>query len=302
MSAFHKATKSQSKLRLGLVGPPGAGKTWTALSIAKGLGGKVVLIDTENASASKYADTFDFDTAVLSEFSPRAYINLISEAQKGGYGVLIVDSLSHAWAGKGGALEMADNAAKRSKSHNTYTAWRDVTPEHNALVDAIIQAKLHVIATLRTKVEYVLEKDDSGKQVPKKVGLQPITGKGLEYEFDIVLDMDDGGKAVVTKTRYSNLTGKALNRPGVELGAELGGWLSDGVAPVLELPTGPSAPVNWAYSLIDSAKDNAQLLQAGLDIGNRKAEFSEREHGFLRQAYKNKEDAIGKQRPPSQTA
>src|SRR4051812_828726 len=108
---FTKATKSKAKLRLALMGPPGAGKTWTALSVAQGLGGKVALIDTENASASKYADHFDFDTLVLTEFSPRAYVLALKAAAEAGYQSVIVDSLSHAWAGKGGALEMADTAA-----------------------------------------------------------------------------------------------------------------------------------------------------------------------------------------------
>lgn len=290
---FKKASKSAAKLRLGLMGPPGAGKTWTALEIATGLGGKIAVLDTENASASKYADRFSFDTVVLSEFAPRAYVEVIREAAAEGYGVLVIDSLSHAWAGKGGALEMADTASKKSKSGNSYTAWRDVTPEHNALVDAIIQSPMHIISTLRTKVDYVLE-IVNGKSVPKKVGLAPITGKGLEYEFDIVFDMDDCGKCLVTKTRYSKLAGKAINQPGIELGKELAAWLSDGVQEVPKPLTHPNSTVVFATLMgaITDATDKESLLNAGRMVKENDKYLSPEETVDLRAIYRAKESGL----------
>ena len=124
MSLFQKATKTQSKLRLALYGVSGSGKTYSALSIASGLGGRIAVIDTERGSASKYASRFDFDVLDMQPpFSPAAYVNAIKAAEGEGYDILIIDSLTHAWSGTGGALEMVDNAAKRNAG-NTYYAWR----------------------------------------------------------------------------------------------------------------------------------------------------------------------------------
>ena len=133
VNPFKKASKSQSRLRLGLVGVSGSGKTFSALAIGSALAahydGRVALIDTEHGSASKYADRFSFDVLELVDFNPKNYIDAIKAASDY-YDVLIIDSLSHAWSGSGGVLEMVDNAAKRSQSNNSFTAWRDVTPLH----------------------------------------------------------------------------------------------------------------------------------------------------------------------------
>src|SRR5690606_34635021 len=110
MSGFKKATKSQAKLRMAITGPSGSGKTYTALSVGTPLG-RIAVIDTERGSASKYADLFDFDVLELTEYNPRNYIEAIRAACAGGYDVLIIDSLSHAWSGQGGVLELVDRAA-----------------------------------------------------------------------------------------------------------------------------------------------------------------------------------------------
>ena len=99
---------------------------------------------------------------------PQRYIAAIGEAAAAGYDVLIIDSLSHAWMGKDGALELVDKAAKRNPAGNAFAAWRDVTPLHNQLVDALLAAPLHLIVTLRSKMEYVQEKDERGKTVIRK--------------------------------------------------------------------------------------------------------------------------------------
>lgn len=229
MGVFQKASKTQAKLRLALVGTSGSGKTYSALRIAKGLGGKVAVIDSEQGSASKYADArlgFEFDVLNLSSFGPERYVEAIKAAEAEGYAVLIIDSLSHAWTGKDGALEQVDNAAQRAKG-NKFAGWRDVTPKHNALIDAIIRSKCHVIATMRSKTEYVLEDDGHGKKVPRKIGMAPVQRDGMEYEFDVVGDTDDA-KLIITKTRYPPLKGRVINEPGEDLGRELGAWLSDG--------------------------------------------------------------------------
>jgi hypothetical protein len=225
---FQKATKKRARLRMGLVGPSGSGKTFTALRVGVALGEKIAVIDSERGSASKYADKFGFDVVELESFDPRKYVEVINAAGEAGYDVLVIDSLSHAWNGKDGALEMVDNAAKRSKSGNSFGAWRDVTPVHNALVDAILRSKCHVIATMRAKTEWILEKDErTGKQTPRKVGLQPVQRDGMEYEFDVVGDLDDASFAI-SKTRCSALKEKVFREPGEDLAEILKGWLTDG--------------------------------------------------------------------------
>jgi hypothetical protein len=230
--AFQKATKTQARLRMALIGPSGSGKTWTALEVASALapGGKVAVIDTERGSASLYSDRFPFDVCELDTFSPQSYVNAIRDAAAAGYEVLVIDSLSHAWSGKGGALEMVDTAAARSKSSNTYFAWRDVTPQHNMLVDAILQAPMHVIVTMRAKTEYIVE-TVNGKQVPKKIGMAPIQRDGVEYEFSIVGDLTLDHDLIITKTRCSALDGVVVRNPGADLAATLRAWLTDGATP-----------------------------------------------------------------------
>lgn len=238
-----KAVKHESKLRLAIIAPSGAGKTFTALTLARTLaqGKPIAVIDTERGSASKYADLFDFDVVELDSFSPRQYVEALKELERAGYAVIVIDSLSHAWMGAGGALEMVDKARARERNNNSFTAWRDVTPEHNALIDAILASKAHVIATMRQKTEYVLESvmvDGKTKQVPRKVGLAPIQRDGMEYEFDVVADMDQENTMVVTKSRCPAISNEVIKKPGAALGETLLTWLPG--APVPAIPEQPS--------------------------------------------------------------
>lgn len=236
------AVRKKAKLRLALTGVTGGGKTKSALLIARGLcgdGGRILVVDTENESASLYSGDEGigtFDTIQLDTFAPGKYVEAIHEAERAGYDVLVIDSLSHAWVGKDGAIERKDNAARRGG--NDWTAWRDVTPQHNEMVDAIIRAKCHVIATMRSKMEHVQEKDSKGNTVIKKVGLAPIQRDGLEYEFTVVADMDMGNNMVVTKSRCDALTGKVFHRPGANVARTLLDWLNSGA----DVPPPPPAP------------------------------------------------------------
>ena len=230
---FAKATKKQSRLRFDIEGPPGSGKTYSGLAIATGLcppGGKIAVIDTERGSASKYAGQFEFDVLELDNFAPSRYVEAIAAAEAQGYDVILIDSLSHAWNAKGGALEMADKIAKKSSSGNSFNAWKDVTPEQNKMVDAILQSKAHVIVTMRVKTDYVIEKDErTGKNAPKKVGLAAVQREGMDYEFDVVGRMDHTHSMLITKTRCSAIADAFIEHPGAELARVLRDWLTDGI-------------------------------------------------------------------------
>lgn len=241
---FTKATKKAAKARIAISAPSGGGKTFTALTIASGLGGKIAVIDTERGSASKYADRFSFDVCEPEEFSPASYVQAIKAAEAAGYDVLVIDSLTHAWSGKGGALEQVDNAAARSQG-NKFAAWRHVTPMHNALVDAMVSSKCHVIATMRSKTEWVIDEDDRGRKVPRKIGMAPVQRDGMEYEFDIFGEMDQENTLIITKSRCEALSGAVIKKPGQEFAGTIKSWLEDGAAVekvVAEAPAPKAAP------------------------------------------------------------
>lgn len=252
---FVKATKHEAKLRLALAGPSGSGKTYTALQIAEHLGRPSALVDTERGSARKYADLFSFDVLELDSFHPERYIEAIHEAEEAGYAVLIIDSLSHAWVGKEGALELVDKAAKRlaakyrSGKEDAFAAWREGTPVHNALVEAMVQSRLHLIVTMRTKTEYVVETKD-GKTAPRKIGLAPIQRDGLEYEFDVFADLDQANTRIVQKTRCPALAGGVFLKAGKDVADILHTWLQGETVPASPVPP-PSAPLQPPSGLID---------------------------------------------------
>ena len=233
---FKKATKLEAKGRIALTGPSGAGKTLTALKFARVLAGptgRIAVIDTEKGSASKYSDKFDFDVLELTSFAPLTYVEAIHAAEAEGYDVIVVDSLTHAWSGKDGAMEQVDKIKARSRGGdgNGFTAWKDVTPMHNALIDAMTGSTAHVVATMRSKMEYVIEEDSRGKKVPRKVGMAPEQRAGMEYEFDLVGDMDQDHRLVVSKSRCDELADAVVMKPGPETAEAFKAWLSGAPRP-----------------------------------------------------------------------
>ena len=264
---FKPATKKQSKLRLAISGPSGSGKTYSALSIASALGKRIAVIDTEHGSASLYADKFSFDTLDLDSFSPETYVAAIEAANEAKYDVLVIDSLSHAWMGKDGALEQVDTAAKKSGSKNSYFAWRDVTPKHNALVEAMLQSNAHIIATMRSKTEYSTDKDDKGKVTPKKIGLAPIQREGMEYEFTVFGELDLDHNLNITKSRCSAIAGKLVEKPGKQLADVLKAWLETG-APA-EAPK-PKLVLAEAETDVDDSRAQSPLTVVSGLIANAK--------------------------------
>jgi hypothetical protein len=242
MSEFeiHRATKRRAKLRLGMSGPAGSGKTYSALLIASGLGGRVGMIDTEHGSGDLYADLLPegYDVLRLTPpFTPGRYIEAIRALEQAGVNTIIIDSLTHAWSGEGGSLDRQGKIADRSG--NSWQAWRQVTPEHNALVEALLQSRCHIIATMRAKTEYVQEKDErTGKQIVRKIGLAPIMRDGIDYEFTIFMELDAQHNAYIGKDRTRLFDGQVI-RPDAEVGRRLLAWLQAGeeepaaVAPAL---------------------------------------------------------------------
>lgn len=227
---FQKAERKRAKLRMALIGPSGSGKTYSSLLIAKGLGGTIAMIDTEHGSGELYADLAEYDVARLSPpFSPQKYIQAIHAAEKAGYNTLIIDSLSHAWAGQGGLLEEVDK--RKASQKNQFTAWRDVTPMHNSLVEAIVQSSCHIIATMRSKTAYDMQKDEKGQTRPVKIGLAPVQRDGMEYEFTLVMDLEnEKHMASSSKDRTSLFDGQYFV-PGEETGQALKKWLESGSEP-----------------------------------------------------------------------
>lgn len=188
---FKKATRKQAKLRLALSGPSGSGKTTGALMLAKGIGGKIAVLDTERGSASLYADIVDFDVVELAPpYTPERYIEVIRAAEQAGYTTLILDSITHEWNGQGGILEIVDNYAKAKLKGNTYMAWSEGTPRHQSFIEAMLNSNCHIIATMRSKTVYETSQNERGKLTPQKIGTAPQQRDGMDYEFTAVLDID----------------------------------------------------------------------------------------------------------------
>lgn len=243
-SIFRPATRTKSKLRCAIDGPAGSGKTFTALRFAMAIAqscrpdgqpGRVAVINSESGAVEKYLGlapdgiAFDFDVCELDDHAPTKYTEAIFGAGQAGYDVLVIDSLSHAWAGSGGALEIKDKKSAGA-NNNSFTAWKDVTPMHNQMVEAILRSPCHVIATMRSKTEYVLETDARGRSVPRKVGMSPIQRAGMEYEFDLYCSVDAEHILRVSKSRCPELDEAMSVKPGAAFIAPMVAWLNEGSA------------------------------------------------------------------------
>ncbi|MBF8676180.1 ATP-binding protein [Pseudomonas fulva] len=283
---FKKAERKQAKLRLALAGPSGSGKTMSALLMAKGLGGRIAVIDTEHGSASLYADIADFDVLELhAPYSPERYAEAITAAEQAGYSVLIIDSYSHEWTGSGGCLESNEKLAHQKFKGNTWAAWNETTPRHRKLTDKILTSPLHIICTMRSKTETV---QGEGKKVIK-LGMKSEQRDGTDYEFTVVLDIThDGHAAIASKDRT-----KLFDQPEVisaDTGRRLLAWLNDGKSqadlqatalqdalskiPVTETMQELQSVYSAAYRILEQSPDHLAQLNAAKD--QRKAELAEK--------------------------
>ncbi len=249
--SFTKAERKKAKLKLNLNGASGSGKTYSALVLASSLGKKIAVIDTENESASLYANEFNFDTLPLKPpYSPERFAGAIHAAYNMGYEVLIIDSASHEWIGTGGCLEINDEAAKRFKG-NTWSAWSETTPRHRKFIDAILQTDMHIITTTRAKTETV--QGEKGKVI--KLGMKAEQREGYEYELTVSLDMLHENKfAIPTKdrTKLFNPAGEVITK---ETGEKLIAWLNDGRSQEEAL----QAAFDEAIKRINATTDVAEL-------------------------------------------
>jgi hypothetical protein len=261
---FTKATRKKSKLRLCLASPSGGGKTMSALRIAKGLGGRIAVVDTERGSAQLYSDIADFDVLELSPpYSPERYIEVIEAAESAGYDTLILDGITPEWNGSGGILEIVDNIAKTMRNPNSYAAWNQGTPRHRAFIDRMLQSSMHVIATMRTKSAYI-EVERNGKKSMQKQGTAPEQRDGIEYEFTAVLDLSlDGNLACATKDRTRLFSDP--RRLDESDGQRLIEWLNSGDdAPAPEVED-VAAKVADHQAAIEAASSSDELMLAWND-------------------------------------
>jgi hypothetical protein len=224
---LEQAQRNQVKLRLGLSGASGFGKSYSALLLAYGITNdwaKIAIIDTENNSASLYAHLGEFNVLSLDDpYSPERYIKAIKTCEEAAMEVIIIDSITHEWNGKGGCLQLHEQLGGR------FQDWAKISPRHQAFIDAILQSKCHVITTTRRKIDYSLDSDQNGRTKVIKHGTKEITREGFEYELTTNFELvNDKHLAVASKDR----TGLFMNKPEFVIskgtGKILKEWCNDG--------------------------------------------------------------------------
>lgn len=231
---LRQSERRQAKIKMALQGSAGSGKTYSSLLLAKGLTNdnlsKVAIIDTENGSADLYAHLGSYNVLTLTPpYTPENYIKAVEMCESAGMEVIIIDSISHEWD------ELLDFHSKLVG--NSFTNWAKVTPRQKAFVDKILQTNAHVIATMRTKQDYVLNQKD-GKFIPEKVGLKSVQRDGLDYEFTLVFDIDIKHNAVSSKDRTGLFMGKPEFVISSSTGKQILDWCKSGSAePIKQVAT-----------------------------------------------------------------
>ena len=254
-NGFKKAERSNVMLRVNLMGPSGSGKTYSALRLASGMSDKIALIDTENSRSEVYADEFTFDVMQFAPpHSPQAYIQCIEAAEKAGYEILIIDSISHEWSGRGGILDIKD----KMPGGNEFTKWGKLTPMHNSFLEKLIQANMHLITTVRGKDQYVLEANDKGKQVPKKVGVGGQQRDGIEYEFTVSFILDQVSHVATVTKDNTHLFEEKYERLEESHGKLLLSWASKGRKIRSQETLVPVREVDTALNIV--MENTAQVL------------------------------------------
>lgn len=222
---FKKATRKKVFLKLAITGPSGSGKTKAALRLSKVLKreGRVAYIDTENGSASLYSKEFDFDVEDISPpFTDNKFVDAIEDAVRAQYPVIVIDSASHFWE----QILNYKNDLDKSGKGSSYTNWATATDKYKKVLNSVLYSPVHLICCMRSKVDYVLEKNDKGKEVPKKVGMAAVMREGAEYEFTTVFDLNNEHIASVSKDRTELFDGQYLELR-ENIGHSLLNWLDN---------------------------------------------------------------------------
>lgn len=264
INMFRKAERRKAKLRLALTGPAGSGKTFGALVLAQGLGGRIAMIDTENGSGDLYANMCDYDIETLAApYTVQKYLSAIYEAEKEGYDVLIVDSLSHAWSGEGGLLDVHSQLTSESRSGNSYAAWRQITPMQNKLIEAIIASRCHIIATMRSKTDYAQLQNEKGRTEIRKVGLAPVQRDGVDYEFTVVFDLGMDHSVTVSKDRTGLFDSQTFHIT-QETGKILNNWLNSGAEAIPNAQDIRNAINRLYYGYMELFDQDANAAQSAM--------------------------------------
>lgn len=255
---LRKAERKQIKVRVGLSSPSGGGKTYSSLLLAYGITNdwsKIALIDTESGRGDLYSDLGEYNIVRLkAPFSPERYIEYIEGCEDAGIEVIIIDSISHEWEGKGGCLEINEALAHAKYRGNTWSAWNETTPRHQKFIEKIITSDCHIITTVRNKVDTVMGED---KKV-KKVGVKEITREGFEYELLVNFNIDrDTHKVIASKDNTRLFEGKDPFVITPDTGKQLLKWVMSGKK--VEAPKKPDVTkkdvVDYIRSKFENIKD-----------------------------------------------
>jgi hypothetical protein len=275
---FKRASRKKSKIRLLLSGPSGSGKTYSALQIAFGLGKKIAVIDTERGSAELYSDLGEYYVLPLNPpFRTENYVEAIHVAEKEGFDVIIIDSLTHAWAGEGGILDQHD--AVTGFGGNSWAAWKPITPLHARLVDTILQSSAHIISTVRSKTAYAIDNSE-GKSRPVKIGQAPQQKPDMEYDYTIAFDLALNHTAMISKDRTEQFKIDYFT-PCRETGERIKAWLATGAEPTPQPPRATATPavaVGGAAGSPPKATSNGTKLAE--DPGQFKGHLNDEMHCF----------------------
>jgi energy-coupling factor transporter ATP-binding protein EcfA2 len=290
MTMFQKAERSAASIKLAITGPSGSGKTYGALKLARGLvgsKGRIAFVDTENGSGKLYYNLTEFFHCNLdAPFEYQKFIDAVQEAEQAGFNAVVIDSLSHLWQG---ILDETSNIDRRGG--NQYTNWTVPTAHLNETIQTILQSKIHVIACLRVKTEYVLQEETNSKgksvQVPKKVGLAPVMRDGIDYEFSSILEIGIDHKATASKDRTGLFVDKTFQIT-EQTGEQIADWLSGNS--VNQEPTDSGTETENFIKMIQNAKCRGALGKIGLKI--KESTLPESEKEIIRGVYRERSNSL----------
>lgn len=223
---LRQSERKLAKIKMALQGSAGSGKTYSSLQLAKGLTSnnlsKVAIIDTENGSADLYAHLGNYNVLSLKPpFTPEKYVEAIEVCENAKMEVIIIDSISHCWE------YLLDFHSKMAG--NSFTNWAKIKPLEKVFLNKILQSPTHIITTMRTKQDYVLNQKD-GKYIPEKVGLKSISRDGTDYEFTLVFDVDIKHFATSSKDRTGLFMGKPEFVINSATGKKILEWCNNGTS------------------------------------------------------------------------